>query len=51
MNGNSSNRSAGGSTMFQVIQPMTMPVCSTRNRAVPMNRAMVSANRPNASVS
>jgi hypothetical protein len=51
MNGYSSNRHEVGTTTFQPIQPITMIVCSTRNRAVPMNRAIVSANRPNASAS
>ncbi len=51
MNGYSSNRTSRGAVLFHSTQAMMTPVCSTKNRAVPMNRAIVSANRPNASAS
>src|ERR1700709_2680898 len=48
MNGDGSQRSRPAKT-FSAIQTITMIVWTARNRPVPRNRAMPSANRPTAS--
>jgi len=49
MNGNPSKRRLGGQSVFHSSQTMMTTVMNTKNRAVPMNLAKPSANRPNVS--